>query len=303
MDWRAMSVRDRLLLGLLWYLISGWAHGRSLVGRLGTKMEMPCRYQPLRAPLHQLYMYWQIKDSEKDLTAAAVVNGQVDEKYQHGAFKGRAWLDRTKLKEGDFTLHLSNLTQKDEGTYLCIVMFEKPPMTLMHNSTVQLKVMAEFTRPTVTINMTSGQEFTLICNSYGGLQKPSVWWLNSMDGSLIGSGHLNTEKHEDYVNVTSILTVNVTQSLNITCTVENPQGNVTSKPYILEIPPPNEHYTERQSHVSEAVIGTVLPLLVLALLVVGLCLVRKPQCIWHAGLKDTKEGTELPLQGRYPEEI
>ncbi|OCT91426.1 ICOS ligand isoform X2 [Xenopus laevis] len=285
-----MSVCDRLLLGLLWNLISGWANGTSLFGRLGTKMEMPCRYQPLQAPLHQLYVYWQIKVSEEDLTVAAVVEGQVDEKFQHWAYKGRAWLDPMKLKEGDFTLYLSNLTEKDQGTYLCIVMFKKlPMMTLMQNSTVKLKVQAEFSIPTVSINMMPGLEVTLICNSYGGLPKPRVWWLNSVDGSLLGSGHLN-------------ITVNVTQSLNITCIVENPQGNVTSLPYFLEIPPHNEHYAERQSHVSETVIGTILPLIVLALLAVGLCLARKPQCVWQVEPKDNKEGTELPLQGRNPEE-
>eukprot|EP00079_Xenopus_tropicalis_P033090 XP_017946861.1 PREDICTED: uncharacterized protein LOC101732704 isoform X1 [Xenopus tropicalis] len=160
---------------------------------------------------------------------------------------------------------------------------------------------AEFTVPTVTTNMTHGGEVTLVCNSYGGSHKPRVWWRNSVDGSLLGSGRLNTEKHKDYVNVTSIVTVNVTQSLNITCTVENPQGNVTSLPYFLDIPPLNEYYAEGRSHVSEAVIGATLPLLVLALLAVGLCLARKPLCVWRAGPKGNKEGTELPLQGRYPE--
>ncbi|KAE8620980.1 hypothetical protein XENTR_v10004637 [Xenopus tropicalis] len=298
-----MSLRVRLLIGLLWHLLPGWAHSTFLVGRVGAKVEMPCQYPPPRAPVPHLYVYWQIRISEGDVTAAAVVDGRVDEKFQHGGYRGRAWLDPIKLSEGDFTLHLSNVSRQDEGTYLCVVMSGTFPVVLLHNCTVQLRVVAEFTVPTVTTNMTHGGEVTLVCNSYGGSHKPRVWWRNSVDGSLLGSGRLNTEKHKDYVNVTSIVTVNVTQSLNITCTVENPQGNVTSLPYFLDIPPLNEYYAEGRSHVSEAVIGATLPLLVLALLAVGLCLARKPLCVWRAGPKGNKEGTELPLQGRYPEEI
>ncbi|KAG8429158.1 hypothetical protein GDO86_018173, partial [Hymenochirus boettgeri] len=221
-----------LLIIFLWPLILEPGRGTVVVGRLGCSVSLPCHYKAFQVPLDKLYVYWQFKNSGPDKMAAVVIKGRINKTYQHGNYQGRGQMDPLKLKDGDFTFSLSSLTKGDEGIYHCIVMKDDVPMTTQYNISLRLRVDALFTVPTITRsgsdNRTRGSETTLICTSHGGLLRPRVWWVKSTDGSHLGSGQMLFKKHKDSWNVTSIITLNVTQSINLTCSVENPTGNITS---------------------------------------------------------------------------
>ncbi|KAM4700695.1 ICOS ligand [Discoglossus pictus] len=217
---------------LLGALITVWGVRAALVGRAGHSVVMPCLYSG-RDPIEQLLVYWQLPYQNKPITVLAIIKGQVEDKHQDLRYRGRTYLSPEGLRNWNFTLHLSNLTLTDQGTYNCIVLKAPRAVTEKWQQDVALEVTADFSTPSVTSSVSGkiepGQEVTLTCRSHGGLHQPRVMWQNSTSGFILDEGHVEYERSGDIVTVISRVSIKVTSSSNVSCSVENKHHNITSQ--------------------------------------------------------------------------
>ncbi|XP_075053638.1 ICOS ligand-like [Mixophyes fleayi] len=232
----------RFLAVVFWSPILALGCNAAVVGRLRGSVELSCKLQPLPQPIKHIMVYWQLKHHEKDLVVAAALYGKVDVSLQNENYRGRAHLNPLWMRDGNFTLHLSNLTFRDNGTYVCIILWEPSSIILLHESKIDLKVTtAEFSPPVVENRISGevvyGEERTLTCTTQGRYWQPRIMWINSNDGTELQKGriHNHTQEDGDIINVTSTISINVTSSINISCIVITEDGNITSQAYKMDV--------------------------------------------------------------------
>ncbi|XP_044053505.1 butyrophilin-like protein 2 [Siniperca chuatsi] len=133
--------------------------------------------------------------------------------YQKHPFYNRTSLFGDRLKYGDFSMKLSNVTTCDEGTYSCSL------STKGLISVVELVVGAVPSRVTVAVERTNSG-VVLQCESKGWYPKPEVFWLDGEE-NLLPAGSSETPCGPDGLYaVSSRLTVKKSNSNIFTCRIQ-----------------------------------------------------------------------------------
>lgn len=234
-----MPLRSPSLLLLLLSGLSAEIQQTEVRAKVGSHCLLSCVYPGrLRFDLDDVYIYWQISKSNTAVTYHIPRNnssGRADSRYQ-----GRAHLSLDSVKQGNFSLHLRNVTPQDAQKFTCLVFRKSLNMRKILEAVVTLRVAANFSVPVVgrlVASTPSGppqdQVLTFTCTSTDGYPQPKVYWINRTDASL-----LDRALHNDTVSlnarglydVVSVLTVPWVPSPSVGCCIENVllQQNLTS---------------------------------------------------------------------------
>ncbi|XP_068127131.1 ICOS ligand isoform X2 [Hyperolius riggenbachi] len=276
--------------------LSVWGSAEALEGRLKGSVELPCKEPTQNYSLEKLLVYWQRPGG---IVVAALVNGTLEDTNQSKEYKGRTSFNATDRRDGHFILHLSELSWADDGEYECYVIHTTSSSNSVKKHSMTLHVKAEFSTPSVINSRPGetsyGQEVTLTCQTQGGIEQPTIMWINTIERTPINDGqiHHSTNKEGDIFNATSMLTINVTSNINISCIILTPSRNFTSGTYVLKLDEGPD--VEKQYGVSPAVPGTLVTLLVLAA-VGALVMVRRHFCAtsgWFPRAQYTQAATQI----------
>ncbi|CAO2608553.1 ICOS ligand [Lemmus lemmus] len=213
-------------LGLLLLLLSG-LHAESEVKEIhamvGSDVEFSCLYPDRNhfSLKDLLFVYWQIENPKT--VVAYYLSNESTGVYVDGRYKNRAHLSLERMKQGDFSLHLQNVTPQDNQEFTCLI-FRKVKKVL--NETVRLHVAANFSTPVISTSgpATQDQGLTLTCISRNGYPKPNLYWINLTDNSLIDEAlQNNTVSLNEWglYDVISTLTVPWVAHVNVSCSIEN----------------------------------------------------------------------------------
>lgn len=82
-----------------------------------------------------LFVYWQIENPQT--VVAYYLSNESTGVYVDDRYKNRAHLSLERMKQGDFSLHLQNVTPQDNQEFTCLI-FRKTKKVL--NETVRLHV-------------------------------------------------------------------------------------------------------------------------------------------------------------------
>ncbi|XP_049998993.1 ICOS ligand isoform X3 [Alexandromys fortis] len=260
-------------LGLLLLLLSS-LHAESEVKEIhamvGSDVEFGCLY-PDRDHFSlndRPYVYWQI-ENPKTVVAYYLPNESTGV-HADDRYKNRAHLSLERMKQGDFSLHLQNVTPQDNQEFTCLI-FKNTKKVL--NETVRLHVAANFSTPVIStsVPVTPDQEgLTLTCISRNGYPKPNLYWINRTDNSLIDEAlQNNTVSLNEWglYDVISTLTVPWVAHVNVSCSIENVvlHQNLTSISQAEKSTGNNDSFTGNlQKHRSQNATFIILALLLVA---------------------------------------
>lgn len=218
----ALALRRWLETGLfvLLCLSLGYALEKKVVkSKVGEKVGLPCCHEiPSSESLENYRVYWQKNTTEVVLAYAA---GKRISEHNSARYENRTEIDPRNL-----TLWISPILDiLDNGPYWCVVQhlrFSQNPVVVC-NEPVNLFVTADFSEPNLTAEVSADScestELVVMCSSYGGFPKPKLSGaLNNMP--VVWNASWVTESSLSLYNVTGKLSLNVTQDVNITCSVE-----------------------------------------------------------------------------------
>nr|XP_036850814.1 ICOS ligand isoform X3 [Manis javanica] len=204
---------------------------------VGSDVELSCIYPKKNSfDLNDLHVYWQINVTEQShmgkphtasLNNTTVVtyylarNGSAGHKDSH--YKDRAHLSLDRMKRGDFSLHLYNITPQDEQKFNCLVFRE---LEMILKVVVTLHVAANYSMPVVSAlsSPEQGEELAFTCTSTNGYPKPNVYWINKTDNSLLDTALQNSTislNERGLYDVVSILRIRRIPNVNVGCCIEN----------------------------------------------------------------------------------
>ncbi|XP_069580697.1 butyrophilin subfamily 1 member A1-like [Brachyistius frenatus] len=149
------------------------------------------------------------------------------ESKKHPSFKTRTSLSIDKLKLGDISLKLSNVTLNDGGSYTCFV------PSLNGKSSVELIVGAASSPDIIIAGLDeSSRGVMLDCKSAGWYPEPEVLWLDA-EGNLLSAGPTESVRGpDDLYTVSSRVTVEKRHSNSFTCRVQQNNINQTREVHI-----------------------------------------------------------------------
>ncbi|XP_039598708.1 CD276 antigen homolog [Polypterus senegalus] len=214
-----ISIKLCLLLLSLVYAIDD----NCLIAIIEETVQIPCSldtYEPLKR--EDISVGWETYEG---LIVHTFKKGKDYLENQDSKFKGRTQLFLPELPRGNFTLRLSDVSLTDEGEYVCRYyrIGEKSSSNLSHQC---LQVAGRYSDPIVhgpASPVLKDSEVNFTCKSTGGYPKPKIQWsVNKepfQDSSRVDT-RLSKDSRERY-NVTSILTVNMTEKVTVSCSVEN----------------------------------------------------------------------------------
>ncbi|KAG2463448.1 ICOSL protein, partial [Polypterus senegalus] len=194
-----------------------------LIAIIEETVQIPCSldtYEPLKR--EDISVGWETYEG---LIVHTFKKGKDYLENQDSKFKGRTQLFLPELPRGNFTLRLSDVSLTDEGEYVCRYyrIGEKSSSNLSHQC---LQVAGRYSDPIVhgpASPVLKDSEVNFTCKSTGGYPKPKIQWsVNKepfQDSSRVDT-RLSKDSRERY-NVTSILTVNMTEKVTVSCSVEN----------------------------------------------------------------------------------
>lgn len=92
---------------------------------MGSDVQLRCIYPEKNSfDLNDLYVYWQISMAGKGNVDSVVtyhLSGNSSASHGDNHYKDRARLSLDSMKQGDFSLHLRNVTPQDEQKFNCLV--------------------------------------------------------------------------------------------------------------------------------------------------------------------------------------
>uniref|UniRef100_A0A3Q2PTL3 Ig-like domain-containing protein n=1 Tax=Fundulus heteroclitus TaxID=8078 RepID=A0A3Q2PTL3_FUNHE len=141
---------------------------------------------------------------------------------QNTAYRGRTSLFHDKLKDGDVSLKLSNVTHSDNGKYRCYSPRDKTEYF------VELLV-GSVSPPGFSLGGLdkSNSGVKLDCSSAGWFPEPEMFWLDG-EGSIMSAGAAEKIRSPDGLyTVSSRVTVEKRHNNNITCRVQQKDINQT----------------------------------------------------------------------------
>nr|XP_015216985.1 PREDICTED: CD276 antigen-like [Lepisosteus oculatus] len=194
--------------------------GKDCIAIMGESTVLPCVYR---------------KGSELDLGSIAI-EWRSDSVIVHSFVYGKDALDKqgetyinrtqlflTALKMGNFSLRLSDISMDDARIYKCIF-HQNGLESSVHLDQVCLTPAAHYTEPVVQRDgVTEGGEAQFNCSSGQGFPKPTVHWLINGECPPVDTVRSTVTQEPDtkLFSVRSLLTVNVTQEIIVSCTIEN----------------------------------------------------------------------------------
>ncbi|XP_055462933.1 ICOS ligand [Psammomys obesus] len=268
----------RLNPGLLLLLfISLYAEEKveELHAMVGSDVELSCVHPDgSHFDLTDLFVYWQI-DNQSRVVAYHLPKGptalHVDDLY-----KNRAHLSQDRMKQGDFSLNLQNVTPQDTQEFTCLVFRESMEFRRDLKVVVRLHVAANFSTPIISRDGPSapGQEVTFTCMSTNGYPKPNLYWINKTDESLIDETLQNNTvylNNRGLYNVVSILRIPWMPSVDVSCWVENVvlHQNLTSVSQADNSTGNNDKITKNPQEADKQNTNVLLILLAVLLVVAG----------------------------------
>ncbi|XP_039602459.1 ICOS ligand-like [Polypterus senegalus] len=217
---------------LLLSLTNAQADG-CLTAIIGETMQIPCSLNTEESlKTEDISIEWQKANGP---IVHAFYKGEDNLSNQDSQFKGRTQLFRSELSRGNFSLGLSNVSVSDEGEFECkYSRAEEKSSRLLY--WCHLQVTGRYSEPVVYRSaspVSKNSEVHFTCKSTGGFPEPKVHWSVNKEPHQ-NSRRVNTTLSRDsrgLYSVTSVLTVNVTGDVSVTCTVENERlGENTTSP-------------------------------------------------------------------------
>ncbi|XP_032744781.1 ICOS ligand isoform X2 [Rattus rattus] len=204
---------------------------------VGSDVELRCVY-PRRSnfSLDDLYVYWQIVDEAKTVVTYYLPSANESSTiHVSNSYKNRAHLSPDLMKEGDFSLHLENVTPQDTQEFKCLVFRMSTVLGKALEEVVRLRVAANFSTPVISTSGSSdpGQERTFTCMSKNGYPEPNLYWINRTDNTQIDETLQNNTVYLNELglyDVVSTLRIPWTPHVDVICCVENValHQNITS---------------------------------------------------------------------------
>ncbi|XP_051776049.1 butyrophilin subfamily 3 member A1-like [Erpetoichthys calabaricus] len=262
-----------------------------LTAIFGEAVQIPCFLKTTESlKVDDISLEWTT--SHKDDIVHAFQKGRDDLNHQEHQFKGRTHLFISELPRGNFSLMLSNVSVSDELQYVCSY-----SMGNKHNEQLSehcLQTAGRYSDPIVygLSPVLEDSDVNFICTSSGGFPEPKVYWLVNKK-LLQDSRQVNTTLSRDsrgLYSVNSIFSLNVTDDVSVTCTVENEK--LREKRTSAEI----KYQIEKAELDNQTSLKIGLPLVLLLIaVIVGIVLWRRKKQKkkeWQS--KDNV--TQLPLQ-------
>ncbi|KAM5336745.1 ICOS ligand isoform 2-T5 [Glossophaga mutica] len=190
---------------------------------VGSDVELSCVHATEENfDLNNLYVYWQISVSGTPKTVTYLSeNSTVG--HHNNQYKDRAQMSLDRMKRGDFSLRLYNVTPQDEQKFNCLVIRNLEKIV---NIEVTLHVAANYSMPVVSVPSATPQdeELTFTCTSKDGYPEPKVYWINKTDNSLLDEALQNSTvslNPRGLYDVVSVLKIRRVPNMNVGCCIEN----------------------------------------------------------------------------------
>ncbi|KAM9088638.1 ICOS ligand isoform 2-T3 [Megaptera novaeangliae] len=194
---------------------------------VGSDVWLSCIYPKGNSfDLNDLYVYWQISVPGKRNTNSVVtyyLSGNSSAGHGDNHYKGRARLSLDGMKQGNFSLHLHNVTPQDEQKFNCLVFRKSLELEKILEVTVTLNVAANYSMPVVS-GPSQDEEFIFTCTSTNGYPRPNVYWINKTDNSLLDDTLQNSTvslNAQGLYNVVSVLRIGRSPTVDVGCCIEN----------------------------------------------------------------------------------
>ncbi|NXE37902.1 ICOSL protein, partial [Ptilorrhoa leucosticta] len=202
---------------------------KDIISKLGDNATLSCIYNKKDLQLKNLRVYWQIADDSyqgKCSVVHALISGQDNNSNQCIHFKDRTQLFWDRLENGDFSLLLLNVSQRDKHTYKCVVQEKTEYTRVIHQAEVVLSLAASYSQPILSgpirNSSSTGEEVTFSCRSGSGYPRPKVYWINKVNNSRLSPSKLEITPHSNGTfSVFSTLKVKATSNMQIECSIEN----------------------------------------------------------------------------------
>ncbi|XP_014878048.1 butyrophilin subfamily 2 member A1-like [Poecilia latipinna] len=191
----------------------------------GDDVVLPCHVDPPQ-DLSQFTVEW----GRPDLKPRFVHVWHNQKEYladQNKVFKGRTSLFNDKLKDGNFSLKLSDVRHSDNGRYRCYNPKEKTEYF------IQLLV-GSASSPGASLSGldVSSSGVMLDCSAAGWYPEPEMFWLDG-DGNIMSAGAAEKSTDPDGVyTVSSRVTVEKRNNNNFTCRVQQRDINQSRETHI-----------------------------------------------------------------------
>ncbi|XP_029070719.1 ICOS ligand isoform X1 [Monodon monoceros] len=194
---------------------------------VGSDVLLSCIYPEGNTfDLNDLYVYWQINVPGKRNTSSVVtyyLSGNSSAGHGNNHYKDRARLSLDGMKQGDFSLHLHNVTPQDEQKFNCLVFRKSLELEKILEVTVTLNVAANYSMPVVS-GPSQDEELVFTCTSTDGYPRPNVYWINKTDNSLLDDALQNSTvslNARGLYNVVSVLRIGRSPTIDVGCCIEN----------------------------------------------------------------------------------
>ncbi|XP_057553963.1 ICOS ligand isoform X1 [Hippopotamus amphibius kiboko] len=201
--------------------------GEEVRAMVGSDVRLSCVYPEGNSfDLNDLYVYWQIDvPGKRDANSVVTyyLSGNSSAGHGDNHYKGRARLFLDAMTQGDFSLHLHNVTPQDEQKFNCLVFRKSLELNKILEVTVTLHVAANYSMPVVSGPSQDG-ELTFTCTSMNGYPRPNVYWINKTDNSLLDAALQNSTvslNERGLYDVVSVLRIGWAPSINVDCCIEN----------------------------------------------------------------------------------
>ncbi|GAB1295282.1 ICOS ligand [Apodemus speciosus] len=222
------------LLLLLFSSLCAEAEVKEVHAMVGSDVELHCIHPDKHHfNLNDLYVYWQIEDLRAVVTY--YLPNESPGIHVNSSYKNRAHLSLDRMKQGDFSLSLKNVTPQDTQEFTCRVFRESTELGKALETVVRLYVAANFSTPVISTSGSSdpSQERTYTCMSKNGYPEPNLYWINKTDNSLIDKALQNNTVYLNELglyDVFSVLRIPWTLHGDVICCVENVvlHQNITS---------------------------------------------------------------------------
>ncbi|XP_039595275.1 CD276 antigen-like [Polypterus senegalus] len=241
----------------------------SFIAIIGETVQIPCSLNTEESlKTEDISVEWKTSEG---LIVHSFVKGQDYWANQAPQFKGRTQLFKSELPLGNLSLRLSSVSVTDEGVYACN--YHRAGESISKQLSQEcLQIAGRYSVPVVqgpASPVFKDSEVSFTCKSTGGFPEPKVQW--SVNKELLqNSGQVSTTLSKDsrgLYNVTSVLTVNVTGDVSVTCTVEN--DRLREKRTSAEI----QYLIKAEKESNGVNRGTKVMILVLVAVLVGLLIV------------------------------
>ncbi|XP_019381240.1 PREDICTED: T-lymphocyte activation antigen CD80 isoform X1 [Gavialis gangeticus] len=257
----------------------GFAHKTQVaIAKMGEEVTLPCCYEtPSEDTPSNYRVYWQ-----KNVTEVVIA-------YSFGTWLPNP-LNRSSLNQRTFALSITQVEISDAGSYACIV--QRAGSVKLCDQTVTLSVIAEFSQPAISLKKPSdceSSEVVVSCSSYGGFPKPKVsGFFNNV--SVDWNTSLTSDAKTSLYNVTGMARFNVTENMNLTCSIEYSDRTVSGE-YPLTKPDNCESFKEEPSS-HDVIIASITVLCIFFVAII--LLVRYFRCPACEHVRSSYNGTSQP---------